>query len=97
MMILFRSLLLCVAQSSTISLAATAAPTSGSNELELASGPNRLRVEEATGRLSLLTAGGRTLLAGARGRGPFRLHLPLPDFEAQLSPKFRAKNKNLSS
>ena len=91
MMILFRSLLLCVAQISTISLAATAAPTSGSNELELASGPNRLRVEEATGRLSLLTAGGRTLLAGARGRGPFRLHLPLPDFEAHIVEAHRAR------
>jgi len=53
-------------------------------DYELVSDANRLCVEPATGRISLLTAGGRELLAGARGRGPFRPHFPLPDFQAQM-------------
>src|SRR5438445_7027872 len=35
-------------------------------------------------RIALISAGERTLLGGVRGRGPFRLHLPLPDFEAHM-------------
>jgi len=52
--------------------------------IELVSGPNRLRVDKATGRIALISAGERTLLNSAGGRGPFRLHLPLPDFEAHM-------------
>jgi hypothetical protein len=51
---------------------------------ELVSGANRLCVEPATGRIALLTAGGRELVVGARGRGPFRLHFPYPDFQAHM-------------
>ena len=54
------------------------------NSYELTSERNRLSIEAATGRLSLVTAGQEELLAGAQGRGPFRLHIPLPDFEAHM-------------
>ena len=55
-----------------------------STAIELVSGPNRLRVDDATGRIALISAGERMLLGAARGRDPFRLHLPLPDFEAHM-------------
>jgi hypothetical protein len=55
-----------------------------STETELVSGQNRLRIDPVTGRIGLISAGERTLLDGARGRGPFRLHVPIPDFEAHM-------------
>src|SRR5580765_1900652 len=65
--------------------ARTASDRGGNSKvIKLASGPNLLEVDPETGRIALVSAGGRTLLAGARGRGPFRLHLPLPDFEAHM-------------
>jgi len=65
--------------------APTASDRGGDSKgIKLASGPNLLEVDRETGRIALVSAGGRTLLAGARGRGPFRLHLPLPDFEAHM-------------
>jgi len=62
-------------------------PTSSRKSLkgiELVSGASRLRIDEETGRISFLSTGERTLVDAARGRGPFRLHLPLADFEAHM-------------
>src|ERR1700745_2322861 len=77
---------ICCSAANAQAASAQPSPSSGqgSTDLELVSGHNRLRIEQATGRISFLSAGEHTLLAGARGRGPFRLHLPLPDFEAHM-------------
>jgi hypothetical protein len=61
-------------------------PSSGadSNIIQLASGTKLLGIDQKTGRIALLSAGKHTLLASPRGRGPFRVHLPLSDFEAHM-------------
>jgi len=52
---------------------------------ELSSGPNRLVVDRDTGRIRSLTGGGRALIVDDDGSlGPFRLHVPLPDFEGHM-------------
>src|SRR5438128_2937807 len=68
-------------------------PGEDSKLIELTSGPNLLRIEQKTGRIALLSAGERTLLGGARGRGPFRLHLPLPDFESHMVEAHKTRPK----
>jgi len=50
----------------------------------LSSGRNELAVEPDTGRLAQLKGARTAFIPRAAGRGPLRLHLPLPDFEAHM-------------
>jgi hypothetical protein len=51
---------------------------------ELSSGASRLVIDGATGHIERLTHHSRVLIPVAGSRGPVRLHLPLPNFEAHM-------------
>lgn len=57
---------------------------------ELRSGNNRLAVEASTGRIQALTIGDKNLVLKPAG-GPIRLHVPLPDFQAQIIEAYKTK------
>ncbi|MHB9038442.1 MAG: hypothetical protein ACYC64_17460 [Armatimonadota bacterium] len=54
------------------------------NGHELSSGDSRLTIDEASGQIRHLTYNGRTLIEHSGTTGPFRLHVPLPAFEAHM-------------
>lgn len=67
------------------------APRGAQRLYELRSGESRLTIDAETGQISSLVHGRSVLIRRPGSTGPFRLHLPLPDFEAHIAEGNRLK------